>query len=692
MKRTYHRGLRSKVLVPTLTIITIAMCGAIFSSFLKSETALREAITSQIVQVGKSTADHLDSWVYRTQKDIISRSHLTLIRSLLESTDNKESIRNEVIELLQNITQDYVFYEQLTMTDREGNVIASAEPSTIGKFNVSDRDYFKKSMQGQSVISNILKSKSSGNPVFVVSAPINTKTGVGGVLLGVVDLDYFSKQFIHSIKVAGGYAYIYNQKGIIVSHPDPKLVMSLDMNTLDFGQEMIRMKEGIMEYAWEGVDKFVSFRKIKSTDWTFAVTANDDVAFAPITEMLWRNLGLLVISILVLSITIAVIISRLLQPIKTIEKGIKGVIKGDLGHRIEVKSQDEIGKIAVAVNHLLDSFQSAIGNIVSVMNGMAAGELSRKVEGDYEGEVRDLQQGVDQSLSMLGKTIFQIAVVANQVNTGASELSMSAQSLASGTSNQAANLEEISASMNEVSARSGSNSESAVSARSIAEKSLQAVHKGNEQMKGMNQSMHEIKGTSSEVAKVIKVIEEIAFQTNLLALNAAVEAARAGKYGKGFAVVAEEVRSLAGRSAEAAKTTTELIENSGREVEKGVQNAEQTSEALEEIVAQVEKVNDIIGEIATASDEQTQMTGQINKGISDINNVVQENSAISEETSSAVTELTRQAVELNDLIKNFKVSDETNGSLYSEHDISLKFEAEAKPAVIALPHPDSLRN
>jgi len=178
-------------------------------------------------------------------------------------------------------------------------------------------------------------------------------------------------------------------------------------------------------------------------------------------------------------------------------------------------------------------------------------------------------------------------------------------------------------------------------------------------MDSMLKSMESINQSSSEVSKVIKAIDEIAFQTNLLALNAAVEAARAGKYGKGFAVVAEEVRNLASRSAKAARTTTDLIENSLQEVKRGVQNADATASLLNQITEGINRSNVLINEISDASVEQANNIGEINEGLANVNNVVQQNSSISEQSASASEELSAQAGRLQEMMNSFILPEHT---------------------------------
>ena len=333
---------------------------------------------------------------------------------------------------------------------------------------------------------------------------------------------------------------------------------------------------------------------------------------------------------------------------------------GDFSRRVQIGKQDEVGRTSLAFNKLMEMIQRAIDEVNGVMEQVSKGNLSSEINTDYKGDLGKLKDHTNNSIRMLAQLIGQVRSASESVNHGAVELTSSSQTLANGTTQQAATLEEISSSMDEIEQRTRNNSDSASAAQHITQQSMQVAQKGNQQMESMLASMQRINKTSHEVSKVIKVIDEIAFQTNLLALNAAVEAARAGKFGKGFAVVAEEVRNLAARSAEAAKNTTELIQSSLGEVQKGVQNADSTAEILTEIISSVEKSDGLISEISKASEEQTESVKEINNGLTNVNHVIQQNSSISEQTASASEQLSKHAAQLQQLMDGFQLIQEVS--------------------------------
>jgi len=239
---------------------------------------------------------------------------------------------------------------------------------------------------------------------------------------------------------------------------------------------------------------------------------------------------------------------------------------------------------------------------------------------------------------------------ADQVSSASGQVSSASQSLAEGSTEQAAGLEETSSSLEEMASMTKQNADNAQQANTLAAEARKAADTGTESMTRMNTAINDIQKSSDETAKIIKVIDEIAFQTNLLALNAAVEAARAGEAGKGFAVVAEEVRNLAMRSAEAAKNTANMIEESVKNANNGVDIATEVAKVLDEIVQGVGKTTDLVGEIAAASQEQAQGIDQVNTAVGQMDKVTQQNAANAEESASASEELSAQAEQMNQIV------------------------------------------
>jgi len=241
---------------------------------------------------------------------------------------------------------------------------------------------------------------------------------------------------------------------------------------------------------------------------------------------------------------------------------------------------------------------------------------------------------------------------AEQVSSAANQVSSSSQSLAEGTTEQAAGLEETSSSLEEMASMTKQNADNAQQANTLAAEAKKAANSGTEAMSRMSAAINDIQKSSGETAKIIKVIDEIAFQTNLLALNAAVEAARAGEAGKGFAVVAEEVRNLAMRSAEAAKNTANMIEESVKNSKNGVDIATEVAKVLNEIVQGIGKTSDLVGEIAAASGEQAQGIEQVNTAVAQMDKVTQQSAANAEESASASEELSTQAESMNEVVND----------------------------------------
>jgi methyl-accepting chemotaxis protein len=296
-----------------------------------------------------------------------------------------------------------------------------------------------------------------------------------------------------------------------------------------------------------------------------------------------------------------------------------------------------------------------IGQLVDAVRKIANGDLDVSVMVDLRDEVGTLAEAFNKMAYNISEVLTTINNAAVQVAAGSKQVSDSSTTLSQGATEQASAIEQLTASIEQISSQTKQNAVNAGQANEIAETAQNEAVQGNTQMQAMLRAMEEINNSSTQISKIIKVIDEIAFQTNILALNAAVEAARAGQHGKGFAVVAEEVRSLAARSANAAKETTGMIEGSIKTVEGGSKIAHETADALNKITEGVSKVASLVGNIAIASNEQATGIAQINQGVMQVSQVVQTNSATAEEGAAASEELSGQAQLLREQVGQFRL-------------------------------------
>jgi len=305
------------------------------------------------------------------------------------------------------------------------------------------------------------------------------------------------------------------------------------------------------------------------------------------------------------------------------------------------------------INRIVENIIAPVNEEVTCLSRLAAGDLTAEVAGEYSGDHAIMKQATNDTISTLNHLMGRVTGLVDEVAGGANQLSESSQKLSVGATKQASSLQEIAASMNQIGAQTRQNAHNAEEANQLADAARSNAADGNKQMKKMLTAMLEIKESSGDISRIIKVIDEIAFQTNLLALNAAVEAARAGVHGKGFAVVAEEVRNLAQRSANAASETTELIQAAVGKVDNGTKIANMTAKSLDRIVDDVTKVSDLVSEITSASSEQAEGIEQVNIGLVRVEQVTEENTASAREGAEAVLMLSQSAQGAKELLNRF---------------------------------------
>lgn len=337
---------------------------------------------------------------------------------------------------------------------------------------------------------------------------------------------------------------------------------------------------------------------------------------------------------------------------------IESVSNGVLDQRLDVSnSSGFLLNLGNQINELVDSVEQPTLNVLKAMEAIERGDLTEQMTGEYAGTFASLRDTVNNSMSSLAQMVGEIRIASGQIASAASEISQGNTDLSQRTEEQASSLEETASSMEQLTSTVSQNADNSKQANRLAADARAEAEEGGQVIESTINAMTEINTSSTKIEDIISVIDEIAFQTNLLALNAAVEAARAGEQGRGFAVVASEVRSLAQRSAAAAKEIKMLIKDSVEKVDEGTRLVDESGQTLRNLVSSVKKVSDIIAEIAAASSEQASGIGQVGKAITQLDEVTQQNAALVEEAAAASESLDEQAKSLTDQMQFFQVGD-----------------------------------
>lgn len=337
--------------------------------------------------------------------------------------------------------------------------------------------------------------------------------------------------------------------------------------------------------------------------------------------------------------------------------------QGHLSERGNVNAyQGAFATLIGELNDLMEVVGAPIDEAASVLQSVAHRDLTARMKGEYAGDFTRIKDSINTAASTLSDALAQVQSSAEQVSSAGAQIAAGSQGLAQGSSEQAASLEEVSSSLHEMAANAQDAKRSAQTARDTADLARVRVQEGQVAMERLSGAMKEIEHSSEETSKIVKTIDEIAFQTNLLALNAAVEAARAGDAGRGFAVVAEEVRALAIRSAEAAKRTAALIEESTEAARNGVTFNVEATERLTAIGRDVNTMGDLVSALSAGSDQQADAVSQINVAVDQLNAITQQVAANAEESASASEELAGQALNLTELTAAFTLKPGRNHS------------------------------
>lgn len=645
-----------------MTIISLLFLGT-FASTLSYKSTMEMAEMNLSETAGLSA--QRVAWEIQAYSNIASE--LGMIKRMSDESVPVE----DKLEILNNHTEKYGL-QRCNLVDINGDGVDGN--------NYTDRVYYQNAMKGLPYVSSPLISKVTGKITVIVAAPLWKDGVAGGESVGCVYIvpdEEFLNDIVRDIKASeNSVAYIIDKSGSTIANIDSDVVLkgenisetAKDPAAAERGygdiaaihKSMLSGNAGYDSYTLDGEKRFMGYSPIEGTDgWSLAI-------YAPANDFLESTIrGIyFTVIVVVVSVVIAAIISARLgmgvgRSVRLCTERIEELAAGDLQSGIpEIHRQDEAGRLAMATQTVVESLNNMIGDIGRVLEAMADGDLGVNTDTGaeyYVGDFEKLLGYIKNINSKLGETIAQINTSADQVTSGADQVSSGAQALSQGATEQASEIEQLASRIAVITTEVEENYGSCESANKLAEETIGYMNTAISEMSRLNGAMTSINETSEHIGNIIKTIEDIAFQTNILALNAAVEASRAGEAGKGFAVVADEVRNLASKSAEAAKTTTTLIQQSLEAVHNGSRIAGSTSEALAGVEKRALGVEEVVKEIASASEKQAGMIEQIKTSIEQISSVVQTNSATAEQSAAASEELSGQASILRELIDVFRV-------------------------------------
>lgn len=575
----------------------------------------------------------------------------------------------------------------------------------MGDFFIGSDRFNAENAEALKELEEYQKTKSKGIPI--VSEPIPYEDGSGSEFIiacsgtssvtSYVLIMYYDSQelsdIVNSVQFSeNSTAYIINSEGtMIASNEIENVIGGVNYNTLaetdssyapiaELQTLAINGESGSSSIIVNDVKSIVAYSPIADSDWSLILTAPESDFNGTLKATSKVILIISIILLLAAFICTFFIMNGVVNPIISVTARLKALSDGDLSADTPViKTQNEVGVLSESLAATVTSLRTYIEQISEALTMISEGNLAFEMDGEFRGDFVKIRESFNSILAQLRRTFGKISDSANTVTNGASQVASGSQLLSSGAARQSEAVSEVSNRIQTIVKHISDSTSSASDTETLAENIQQQINSCNHEMTKMLKSMDDISKSSAQISDIIRVIDDIAFQTNILALNAAVEAARAGDAGLGFAVVADEVRNLANMSADAAKQTSELIEDSLRNVKRGTVIAKTTAESLDKIVLGAAEINTKVKSIAENAEQQNLLISEIYDSVNSVTVVIDNTTSTAEQSSAAAKDMSEQAEILRDMIDFFKIESD-GGEPCAEYEPCTEDEPQAETA------------
>ncbi len=590
---------------------------------------------------------------------------LTMLEAQRDTIEYEDMDVPDMMEYIRHtVNQNDAYPAGLYVALTDGSLYhASFEPGP--DFDATAKSWYQDGLESDAfILGDVYFDEDSRSYVVGASGVLKSRDGaVRGVAAADVYLDSIS-EIVSGVRIedTGGIFLVDTRTDTIIGHRDESVT----------GQRLGEMSDGMYVYAGDQIrskrtglsvfgNTYIQVENIPGSDWTVVAYVSRGEVLRELHQLTSNMLLVAVLAVLVLVVLVMLQVRRVIgRPVRELSLAATRIAEGELDQEIRYQSKDELGVLAYDFNQVtvrLRDYVDYIQEISEKLREIAAGNLAFTLKYQYTGEFEKIKIALDEISRSMNDTMGQLRTASRDVAAGAGQVADGATTLSQGSTQQAAEVGVLAGHISSMSDSVHKVAKGAQEASQISREVKSGLLASNDKMQNMTVVIRQISDKSSEIHRIVKTIEDIAFQTNILALNAAVEAARAGEAGKGFAVVADEVRALAGKSSEAAKETTVLLGQTVESMEEGVCAAQDTADSILQVVGRADEMSKFLDDIADYTKQQDANAEEITHGIEQISTVVQANMATAQQSAAASEELSGQAAMLRDLVAKFRLQD-----------------------------------